>query len=64
MQTVSGITNCANTTRSHFVSQKGVKTPTKGSAEYRMWERMNFPAAGDNMDLEALAKYRCKFDIN
>eukprot|EP00956_Cyclotella_meneghiniana_P022599 scaffold42882_cov89-Cyclotella_meneghiniana.AAC.5 len=35
---------------SHFVNDEGVKSKTIGSKEYRMWERMDFPAA-DHIDL-------------
>jgi hypothetical protein len=46
---------------SHFVSDRGVKSETKGSAEYRMWERMDFPAAGESLGMEELAMYKCEF---
>lgn len=46
---------------SHYVSEKGIKAPTKGSKEYKMWERMDFPAVGESLSMEDLAKYRCEF---
>ena len=45
---------------SHFVSSKGVKSKTRGSREYRNWERMDFPAVGESLGMEELAKYKCE----
>jgi hypothetical protein len=45
---------------SHFVSAKGIKSATKGSQEYKMWERMDFPAAGESLGIDELAKYKCE----
>ena len=46
---------------SHFVNDKGVKSKAKGSKEYRMWERMDFPAAGESFGMDELAKFKCEF---
>ncbi|KAL7481491.1 hypothetical protein ACHAW6_007175 [Cyclotella cf. meneghiniana] len=53
----------ANIKFSHYVSEKGIKAPTKGSKEYKMWERMDFPAVGESLSMEDLAKYRYHIDL-
>lgn len=50
----------ANIKFSQFIGKEGVKAKTLGSREYRKWERIDFPAVGENMSLEELALYKCK----
>jgi hypothetical protein len=51
----------ANIKFSQFIGDQGVKAPTMGSKEYWQWESVGFPAVGDSMSLEELAKYKCEF---
>lgn len=51
----------ANIKFSQFIGDQGVKAPTVGSKEYWQWESVGFPAVGDSMSLEELAKYKCEF---
>ena len=41
---------------SNYVDDKGVKTATRGSADYREWEEIGMPVAGEYIDLERSAK--------
>jgi hypothetical protein len=48
---------------SNYVDDKGVKTATRGSADYREWEEIGMPVAGEYIDLERSAKYRYHIDL-
>lgn len=50
----------ANIKFSQFIGKAGVKAPTLGSEEYAQWESIGFPAVGEAMDLEQLARYKCE----
>ncbi len=48
---------------SNYVDDKGKKTATQGSADYREWEEIGMPVAGEYIDLERSAKYRYHIDL-
>lgn len=50
----------ANIKFSQFIGDEGIKAKTVGSREYSKWEKIGFPAVGENMSLEELAEYKCK----
>eukprot|EP00804_Cyclotella_cryptica_P001562 CCRYP_003776-RA/>CCRYP_003776-RA protein AED:0.11 eAED:0.11 QI:1855/1/0.85/1/0.83/0.85/7/0/596 len=53
----------ANIKFSQFIGNEGIKAKTLGSREYRKWERIDFPAVGENMSLEELALYKYHIDL-
>ena len=53
----------ANIKFSQFIGNGGTKAKTIGSREYRKWEKINFPAVGENMSLEELANYKCEYSF-
>lgn len=50
----------ANIKFSQFIGDQGVKAPTVGSKEYMQWESIGFPAVGESVSLEELARYKCE----
>ncbi len=48
---------------SNYVDDKGMKVATQGSVDYREWEEIGMPVAGEYIDLNRSAKYKYHIDL-
>ena len=48
---------------SNYVNDQGLKVETQGSVDYREWEQIGMPVAGEYMDLNSAAKFKYHIDL-
>ena len=60
---IRGIRPWVNIKFSNYVDDKGMKVATQGSVDYREWEEIGMPVAGEYIDLNRSAKYKYHIEL-